>query len=235
MQAKRIVIVEDEADMAELVAMRLKREGYAVDVVYDGIEALRKIRSAPPDLILLDLMLPKLSGTDVANELRNDPRTAKVPIIMLTAKSEDSDIVVGLQLGADDYVTKPFSMSVLMARVSAVMRRSGESDAAGKSYITVGAIRIDQERHLVEIDGEAITLTLTEFRILVALAAAKGRVLTRNQLIDQAMGMDAIVTDRTIDVHLTALRKKLGEARKYIKTVRGLGYRMSSEEEEVPS
>ena len=217
--------------MAELVAMRLKREGYDVEMAHDGVAALERIRTAPPDLVLLDLMLPRMSGTEVAQQLRQDPRTVAVPILMLTAKSEESDIVVGLQLGADDYVTKPFSMSVLVARVAALLRRGSEPSGAAKSIIKVGPITIDQDRHEVEVGGVNITLTLTEFRLLVALAAAKGRVLSRNQLIDQTIGMDAVVTDRTIDVHLTALRRKLGEARNLIKTVRGLGYQLMLPEE----
>lgn len=217
--------------MAELVSMRLKRERYEVQVVHDGLAGLKKIRSSPPDLVLLDLMLPSMSGTEVAKELRADPRTSGIPIVMLTARSEESDIVVGLHVGADDYITKPFSMSVLVARIEAVLRRSQSLGAAGGKSLKVGPIRIDVERHLVEVDGKDVTLTLTEFRLLVAIVSAKGRVLDRNQLIDQGMGMDTIVTDRTIDVHLTALRKKLGNARKYIQTVRGIGYRLANENE----
>ena len=147
---------------------------------------------------------------------------------MLTARAEDADVVVGLQLGADDYVTKPFSMSVLIARVSAVLRR-GEARPAGKEALSVGPILIDPERHRVEVGGEPIELTPTEFRLLVAVVAARGRVLNRNQLIDQALGMDAVVTDRTIDVHMAGLRRKLGKARDCIATVRGIGYRLIDE------
>jgi two-component system phosphate regulon response regulator PhoB len=232
---KRIIIVEDEKDMAELVALRLRREGYEVELAADGASGLEKIRAAPPDLVLLDLMLPRMSGQEVARRLRDDPRTANIPILMLTARSEESDIVFGLKSSADDYVTKPFSMSILAARVAALLRRSGEptSAASTKPFIKVGVIDIDQDRHEVKAAGVLAALTLTEFRLLVALAAARGRVLSRNQLIDQTMGIDAIVTDRTIDVHLTALRRKLGEARSYIKTVRGLGYRLSVEDDET--
>ncbi len=219
--------------MAELVAMRLQREGYVVETVGDGAEALELIRCSPPDLVLLDLMLPGMPGTEVATKLRNDARTAGVPIIMLTARSEESDIVVGLHLGADDYITKPFSMSVLVARISALMRRSRDVASSDGRTLKVGPIKIDVERHLVEVNGKRITLTLTEFRLLVAIVSAKGRVLERNQLIDQALGMDTVVTDRTIDVHLTALRKKLGKARKYIQTVRGLGYKLADENEKA--
>jgi len=230
MPKKRIIIVEDEPDMAELLAMRLKREGYVVETVGDGSRALEMVHCSPPDLVLLDLMLPGMPGTEVAAKLRNDARTTGVPIIMLTAKSEESDIVVGLHIGADDYITKPFSMSVLVARISAVLRRSGDVTAKRGKVLEVGPIWIDVERHLVKVDGRGVALTLTEFRLLVAIVSAKGRVLDRNQLIDQALGMDAVVIDRTIDVHLTALRKKLGKARKYIQTVRGLGYRLANDE-----
>jgi DNA-binding response OmpR family regulator len=232
MSKKRIVIVEDEQDIAELVSMRMLKEGYAVAVSHDGLDGLSRIRSEPPDLIILDIMLPKMSGTDVAKELRGDPRTASIPILMLTAKSEESDVVYGLRMGADDYVTKPFSLSVLTARVDALLRRA-QPAAPEKSMLRAGVVSIDMERHSVEVDGESVPLTLTEFRLLSALAAAKGRVLSRNQLMDQGMGVDAIVTDRTIDVHLTALRRKLGKARTYIKTVRGVGYRLAIDDGET--
>jgi len=227
MSKKRIVVVEDEADMAELVAMRLRREGYLVEVAPDGLRALETIRAAVPDLAIVDIMLPVLSGTDLVTELRQDPRTSTVPIIMMTAKGEETDIVVGLRLGADDYVTKPFSMSVLVARVAAVLRRAAAMREGAKGLRRFGPITLDADRHIVEVGGRPVDLTVTEFRLLMALAGARGRVLNRNQLIDQAMGINAVVTDRTIDVHLTALRKKLGEARSCIQTVRGVGYRLA--------
>jgi two-component system phosphate regulon response regulator PhoB len=233
MAKKNIIVIEDEHDMAELIAMRLRKEGYAVGVAHDGAEGLRLVQAEMPNLILLDLMLPGMSGTDVAQQLHNDPRTSDIPVIMVTAKGEESDEVVGLHLGADDYITKPFSMSVLVARVAAVLRRSGQPTANNKRSIKIGPIQIDQDRHQAEVEGEPVNLTLTEFRLLSALAAARGRVLTRNQLIDQAIGMDAVVTDRTIDVHLTSLRRKLGNARKILKTVRGVGYRMTVESDET--
>jgi len=226
----RIVIVEDERDMADLVATRLRREGHKVDVAHDGAEGLERILSQPPDLVLLDIMLPGMSGTDVARALRDDPRTAGLPIIMLTAKSEESDIVVGLKFGADDYVTKPFSMSVLVARVDALLRRAASSPTSpAKGVLKVGPLLLDQQRYTVEVNGEPVALTLTEFKLLAALAAAKGRVLPRNRLMDQAIGLDAVVTDRTIDVHMTALRRKLGQARECIQTVRGVGYKLVAE------
>jgi len=233
MPKKRIVLVEDERDMAELVAMRLKREHFDIDVARDGLEALKRISVDPPDLVLLDLMLPKMSGTEVAAELRHDPRTKHIPIIMLTAKSEESDVVVGLELGADDYVTKPFSMSVLVARIAAVLRRAEQAASDDSGILAAGPIRIDTHRHRVEVAGKPVALTLTEFRLLVTIVAGRGRVLTRDRLIDRAIGMDAVVTDRTIDVHLAALRRKLGRARRYIETVRGVGYRMMIDEDET--
>ncbi|MFP4105576.1 MAG: response regulator transcription factor [Phycisphaerae bacterium] len=226
MAKKRIIIIEDERDMADLVAMQLRREHYEVDLAYDGAAGLEKIQSNPPDLALVDIMLPGLPGTEVLKEIRNDPHTAHVPVVFMTARSEESDIVVGLHLGADDYVTKPFSMSVLSARVAAVLRRS-ENSPAEKDMLSAGPIHINRTTHQVDVDGEPVSLTLTEFRLLVAIVAAKGRVLTRDQLITKAMGVDAVVTDRTIDVHLTALRRKLGGARKYIRTVRGVGYQLA--------
>jgi two-component system phosphate regulon response regulator PhoB len=228
MAKKRIIIVEDERDMADLVAMRLKREHFEVEVAYDGRDGLDRIRCNVPDLVLLDIMLPGMSGTEVLRALRDDPRTSSLPVVMLTARTEDSDIVVGLQLGADDYVTKPFSMSILLARLSAVLRRSDHSQT-GKESMSIGPIHVDPQRHRVEVAGEAIDLTPTEFRLLVAVIAARGRVLNRNQLIDQALGMDAVVTDRTIDVHMAGLRRKLGKARRLIATVRGVGYRLNDE------
>jgi DNA-binding response OmpR family regulator len=231
MARKRIIIVEDERDMADLVATRLKREHYEVEVAYDGREGLDRIRCNVPDLVLLDIMLPGMAGTEVLKEIRADPRTSNVPAVMLTARGDETDIVVGLQLGADDYVSKPFSMSVLLARVAAVLRRS-DGAPAGEGLLVAGPIRVDQERHRVEVDGRAVSLTPTEFRLLVAILAARGRVLTRDRLIDQALGMDAVVTDRTIDVHVTGLRRKLGEARHYVQTVRGVGYRLAVPEDE---
>ena len=212
--------------MAELVAMHLRREGYVVDVAPDGLKALDLIRSQPPDLALVDIMLPNLSGTELVTELRQDPRTSAVPVIMMTAKGEESDIVVGLRLGADDYVTKPFSLSVLVARVAAVLRRAA-AVTEGAGILKVGPIAIDADRHVVEVDGRAVALTVTEYRLLSALAAARGRVLTRSRLIDQGMGIRAVVTDRTIDVHLASLRRKLGGARGCVRTVRGVGYRLA--------
>jgi two-component system phosphate regulon response regulator PhoB len=233
MSKKRIVIVEDERDMADLVAARLIREGYKVDVAYDGSGGFELIRSQPPDLVVLDLMLPGMPGTEIAARLRDDPRTASIAILMLTARSEESDIVVGLKFGADDYVTKPFSMSVLVARIDALVRRAASAPAMSKGVFRAGPLVIDQHRYAVEHDGKNVSLTLTECKLLAALAVAKGRVLTRSQLMDQAIGLDTVVTDRTIDVHITTLRRKLGAARQCIQTVRGVGYKFSDVPEDA--
>jgi two-component system phosphate regulon response regulator PhoB len=235
MEQKRIILVEDEKDMADLVAMQLERENYEVETAYDGEEGLQQILDNPPDLVLLDLMLPSLSGTEIITRIRgdSDATVSRVPVIMLTAKSEENDIVVGLRLGADDYVTKPFSMPVLLARVDAILRRADQPDGDEAEILKSGPITVDLGRHQVAVNEQEITLTTTEFGILTSLMSARGRVLTRYQLIDKVMGIDAVVTDRTIDVHLTSLRRKLGEARGLIKTVRGVGYRLLEYDEET--
>jgi len=230
MSKKRVVIVEDERDMADLVARRLTREGYAVEAAHDGVEGLAAVRARPPDLALVDIMLPRMSGLDLVREMKLDPGTAGIPIVMMTARGEESDVVVGLTLGADDYVIKPFSLSVLVARVAAVLRRAA-SGAGDKGLVRAGPIALDTARHIAKVNDEAMALTLTEFRLLAALASARGRVLTRSQLIDRAMGVNTVVTDRTIDVHLASLRRKLGDARACLQTVRGVGFRLLSAEE----
>jgi two-component system phosphate regulon response regulator PhoB len=230
MSGKHILVVEDERDMAELVAMRLEREHYDVSIAHDGVEGLDKARAAKPDLIVLDVMLPRLSGTDLLRQLRDDPATSNIAVVMLTARGEEGDMVAGLQIGADDYVTKPFKMAELVARIAAVLRRAEPPAAKGKGTLTVGPVEINQETYAVSNNGKNIQLTLTEFRLLVAIVSGRGRVLSRDQLIDRAIGQDAVVTDRTIDVHLAALRRKLGKARSYIQTVRGVGYRLAEDE-----
>jgi two-component system phosphate regulon response regulator PhoB len=231
MSTKRVVIIEDERDIADLVAMRLQKEGYQVDVAYDGDQGLEKILSTPPDLVLLDLMLPGMSGTEVAAAVRRDPRTAEVPIVILTARNRESDIIAGFGFGADDYITKPFSMSVLLVRIDAVLRRASARREAGKGILTVGPISIDSHRHEVHVAGRPAVLTLAEFNLLAALAAAHGEVLSRGQLMEQALGVGAFVTSRTVDVHMTSLRKKLGSARGYLQTVRGVGYKLEAPRE----
>lgn len=225
---KHIVVVEDESDLAELIAFNLEKGGYQVQVARDGDAALRVIEASPPDLIVLDLMIPKIPGLEVARQVRTSPKTATVPILMLTAKAEEVDQLAGLRAGADDYVTKPFSMKVLLARVEAVLRRAAPASGESKS-IAVGPIDVDLTTHTATTAGEAMTLTLTEFRILVALMRAKGRVLSREDLMYTAIGPSVMVTARTIDVHMAAIRKKLGNAGGMIRTVRGVGYMLSEE------
>jgi len=218
-----ILVVEDEADLANVLSYHLQREGYECRRAEDGERALAEAHRRPPDLIVLDRMLPKVSGDEVARRLKQEPRTAAVPIIMLTAKAEQEDELVGFALGADDYVRKPFSVKVLLARVAAVLRREAGA-AAHSEVLTAGPVVLDRGRHEATVAGRPIGLTATEFRMLGVLLAARGRVLTRDQLIDAAIGQGVAVTNRTIDVHVAALRRKLGPAAGCIQTVRGVGY-----------
>ena len=225
---RRVLVVDDERDIAETILYNLGRNGYEGLVAYNGTEGLAIAQRERPDLVVLDLMLPGIDGTEVARRLKGDPRTSDIPIVMLTAKGEETDVVVGLTLGADDYVTKPFSMKVLLARIGTVLRRIDQAgeQPADSAVLKAGPLTIDTSRHEVVVNGESVKLTLTEFRLLAALVGARGRVLTRDQLMDRAMGTDVFVTDRAIDVHVTAIRKKLGAANWLIHTVRGVGYRL---------
>jgi DNA-binding response OmpR family regulator len=231
---KKVLIVDDEKDIVDLVAYNLARNGYETITAANGNEALDSAIKNSPDLIILDLMVPGIDGTEVARRLKADSRTAKIPIVMLTAKSEETDVVVGLTLGADDYVTKPFSMKVLLARVGSVLRRAetGQGAAGEGGLLRAGPLSIDTLKHEVLVNEEPIKLTLTEFKLLSALLSARGRVLTRDQLMDRAMGTDVVVTDRAIDVHITAIRKKLGDASWLVNTVRGVGYRLRESPED---
>ncbi|TWT43992.1 Sensory transduction protein regX3 [Phycisphaerae bacterium RAS1] len=224
---KSILVIEDEVDLAEGLSYHLKREGYACRVIGDGAAGLAEAQRRPPDLIVLDRMLPKMSGDDVAMKLKNDPRCAAIPIIMLTAKAEETDELVGFALGADDYVRKPFSVKLLLARIAAVFRRL-ESAAGPTEVLSAGPIVLDRARHEVTVDGAPVALTATEFRVLTTLMGARGRVLDREQLLDAVLGFGVAVTHRTIDVHVAALRKKLGPAAGWIQTVRGVGYAFRS-------
>lgn len=218
-----IFVVEDETDLADLVRRYLEGEGYECRVITRGDQVLVEAGRRRPELILLDRMLPGISGDEVAARLKRDPSTAGIPIIMLTAKAEEADQLVGFALGAEDYISKPFSMKVLAARVAALLRRRGDTSGQADE-IEAGPLRISSARHEVTIDGTPVTLTLTEFRLLAALVKARGRVLDRSKLIDLALGADTVVVDRTIDVHITAVRKKLGKAALWIQTIRGVGY-----------
>lgn len=225
-----VLVVEDEADMAEILRFNLTREGYACRVFSNGKQALDEIRRNPPDLILLDRMLPGLSGDEIAASLRATSQTANIPILMLTAKSEDADELVGFALGASDYVSKPFNIKVLLARMAALLRRTAPSETSS-TQLTVGPIALDESRHEVRVGGQPTPMTATEFRILRTLMAAQGRVLDRGNLIDSVLGPMVAVTDRTIDVHIAGLRKKLGAAKDWVQTVRGVGYTFRPPEE----
>lgn len=233
---KRILVVDDEKDLVEMIAYNLRRNGYDPLVADTGHDAISIATQELPDLIVLDLMLPGIDGTEVARRLKADSRTAAIPIIMLTAKAEETDVIVGLTLGADDYVTKPFSMKILLARLTTVLRRTeqsaGAAPADASGILKAGPLTIDNARHEVLVGGEPVHLTLTEFRLLAAMVVARGRVLTRDQLMDKAMGSDVFVTDRAIDVHITAIRKKLGNAHWLVRTVRGVGYRLQETPDE---
>jgi DNA-binding response OmpR family regulator len=220
---KTILVVEDEADLADLVCFHLEKDGFICRRQFDGNAALAEVHRDPPDLIILDRMLPKLSGDEVIQRIRREPRSANIPVIMLTAKVDESDELVGLAMGADDYVRKPFSMKLLLARVAAVLRRKEVADQPGE-LMTSGPVTLDRGRHQVTIDGVPIALTATEFRVLATLMAARGRVMDRDQLLDQVVGSGVAVTNRTIDVHIAALRRKLGVCAGWIQTVRGVGY-----------
>jgi two-component system phosphate regulon response regulator PhoB len=223
--SKRILIIEDERDLAELVALNLERAGYEPHQAHDGRSGLARAGEIVPDLILLDIMLPELTGIEVAQRLRVDPATAGIPIIMLTAKATEADEVVGLTAGADDYVTKPFSLGVLLARIETVLRRSQAAEPRS-TELRAGPVEIRTDTHRVTVDNEEVKLTLTEFRLLACLIEGRGTVLSRKELMRRAIGPGVRVTPRTIDVHVTALRRKLGEAGGMIETVRGVGYRI---------
>ncbi len=232
MEKIKILVVEDEAPIQELLQFNLERTKYRVKVVDSGEEAMEEAVSYQPSLILLDIMLPGADGLEVCKRLKANPRTQTIPIIMLTALCEEADIVTGLELGADDYITKPFSPRVLLARVKAALRRieSEKPAVADGDQIHIHDITIDITRHKVEVAGEDITLTFTEFKVLQLLASQPGRVFTRYQIVDAVHGDDYPVTDRSVDVQIVGLRKKLGESGQYIETVRGIGYRFKEEE-----
>ncbi len=229
-----ILVVDDEKDLVDLISYNLQRNGYDIITAGNGNDAIEAAFRDLPDLVVLDLMLPGIDGTEVARRLKADPRTASTPIVMLTAKGEETDVVVGLTLGADDYVTKPFSMKILLARLASVMRRKEVATSTPETgLLRAGPLSIDTSKHEAAVNGEVIKLTLTEFKLLVALVNSRGRVLTRDQLMDKAMGTDVFVTDRAIDVHITSIRKKLGTANFLVHTVRGVGYRLQESPEEA--
>ncbi|HWB19665.1 MAG TPA: response regulator [Phycisphaerales bacterium] len=236
-----ILIVEDEREIANLMRFHVEREGFNALVVHSGRLALDAVNAQVPDLVLLDLMLPDVDGLEVCRRLKWTPATRSVPIIMVTARGEEADIVSGIELGADDYVTKPFSPRVLMARIRRSLRKSDAPDAAttavraatspdseiGVITLADGAVRIDPQRHIVSVDEKPIDLTVTEFGILQFLAARPGFVRTRDQIISAVHGENTVLSSRTVDVHITALRRKLDPHGELVQTVRGVGYRLA--------
>ena len=222
----RVVVAEDDPDILELVQFNLVRDGYQVQGLANGEEALRAVRADPPQLLVLDLMLPGLDGLEVCRRLRAESATARLPIIMLTAKGEEADVVAGLELGADDYITKPFSPRILLARIKALLRRESQTPVEEDAPLRVGEIEIHPGKREVWAAGRAIALTFTEFNILHYLARRPGWVFTRGQIVNAARGDDYHVTERAVDVQIVALRKKLGPAGKRVETVRGVGYRL---------
>ena len=225
MARTKIIVIEDEPDIQEIITYNLKREGYQVAAVRDGREGLTLVRNQAPALVILDLMLPGMDGLSVCQQLRADPLTRDVPIIMVSAKGEESDVVIGLGLGADDYVPKPFSPRELLARVKAVLRRTSAREAPAAERIVIKDLSIDVMRHEVKVAGELLKLTATEFKILHQLASQPGRAFSREQLLNRALGEGVVVVDRNIDVHIRAVRKKLGQCADMIQTIRGVGYR----------
>jgi len=229
MEKAKILVVEDEAPIQELIQFNLERKKYRVKVVDSGEKALEAVGQYMPTLILLDIMLPGADGLEVCKQIKANPKTARIPIIMLTALSEETDIVAGLELGADDYVAKPFSPRVLLARVKAALRRT-EIEQSRSNIVSIHGIDIDADRHKVEFGGKELALTFTEFKVLQLMAKQPGRVFTRYQIVDAVHGDDYPVTDRSVDVQIVGLRKKLGEAGPFIETVRGIGYRFKEQE-----
>ena len=225
----RVLVVEDEVDLQELLRFNLERDGYEVLIAGSGEQAVRLVTEKKPDLVLLDLMLPRMDGLDVCRRVKSDGNISHIPIIIVTAKGEDADVVAGLELGADDYITKPFSPRILMARVRAVLRRqagagTGQVDES-EGVIKVDPITLDPDRHEAAIEGKMLDLTATEFRLLKLLVRRPGRVFTRQQIIETIHGGQSAVTDRSVDVQVVSLRRKLGKHADLVQTVRGVGYR----------
>lgn len=226
MSKPKILVIEDERSLAEILGANLEREGFEVLVSHDGQDGLRQAQLKLPDLIILDLMLPVMPGLEVCKQLRQGTRTRQIPIIMVTAKAEETDQLVGFALGADDYVTKPYSMKVLIQRVRKELRKLQPVDDSSTGHVIESqGVVVDRHRHRALMNDEEVPLTPTEFRLLEVLLRQEGRAFTRHELMDAAIGEDAVVLERTIDVHVKSLRKKLGDGADLIETVRGVGYR----------
>ena len=224
---QQILIVDDEPDLVRVLDYSLQQAGFETATAADGESALARVRQRVPDLIVLDLMLPDLPGTEVCRQLRSSPRTQAVPVIMLTARGDEVDRVVGFELGADDFVTKPFSVRELLLRIRAILRRGpGGPGASDEARHNVGPLRIDPESHRAFVDGDEVTLTALEFKLLGTFLSRVGRVQTREQLLREVWGMSGDLQTRTVDTHVKRLREKLGSGRDLLETVRGIGYRM---------
>ena len=230
MAKEKVLVVDDEEDILELVRYNLNKDGYKITCALTGEDALKKARSEIYDLIILDLMLPGIDGLEVTRKLKDDQKTRSVPVVMLTAKGEESDVVAGLELGADDYITKPFSPRILTARVRAVLRRKSTEPEDDTAVIRIHGFEIDPGKRSVTVDGQLVGLTYTEFQVLWILAHRPGWVFTRTQIVDAVRGDDYPVTDRSVDVQIVGLRKKLGTHGEFIETVRGVGYRFREKE-----
>lgn len=229
MPTEKILVVDDEEDILELVRYNLEREGFQVRCSESGEKAMRSIRQELPDLVVLDLMLPGIDGLEVARRLKQDQNTAGIPIVMLTAKGEEADIVTGLELGADDYITKPFSPRILLARIKVILRRQSKEIQDPGQTLEIGGLTIDPRRRSVTAGDQPIDLTYSEFQILHYLAVRPGWVFTRSQIVDAVRGDNYPVTDRSVDVQIAGLRKKLGQYNVYVETVRGVGYRFKED------
>ena len=232
MSKEKILVVDDEKDIVELLQYNLEKEGYKISAVFSGEQCLENVKTELPDLILLDLMLPEIDGLDVCKFLKNNPQTSHIPIIMLTAKGEETDIVLGLELGADDYITKPFKVRELLARIKAVLRRTKNNISPiskEKDIIKFKDLVIDSTKHQVTLKDQPLNLTSTEFKLLKFLASHPGKVFTREQLLNQVWAEDSFIVDRAVDVHIRRLRQKLLTCSDYIITIRGVGYRFKEE------
>ena len=233
MPKKKILVIEDDRDISELIAYNLEREGYEIACLYDGSQAIDFVHKRKPELIILDLMLPEVDGIEICRALKSDANTKHIPIVMLTAKSEEADVVVGLQMGADDYIPKPFSPKVLVARIKAMARRTAElqlSSVTAENLRSFGDFKMDLLKHKISFKGQEVKLTSIEFDIVEFLSRSPGRVWSREQILDNVWKEGKFIIDRAVDVHVRGLRKKLGSAEDYIETVRGVGYRFKDVE-----
>jgi DNA-binding response OmpR family regulator len=225
MASTRILIIDDEQDVIDLLTLHLRKAGFALSTATDGVAGLRLAREESPALIILDLMLPKMPGLEICKVLKSDAATREIPVLMLTAKAEEIDRIVGLEFGADDYVTKPFSPRELVLRVNAILHR-GKGEVVEEEKLTIGLITVDPARHQVDVGGKPVRLTSVEFKLLSMLMRRQGRVQERDRLLNEVWGYESVINTRTVDTHVRRLRKKLGKAADAIETVRGLGYRM---------